>query len=127
MVRVSMAAHGALLARAKAEQRTVGAVIDRWLGVSGDVLEVSIRSTARQQQGVTGDRPARGQGDGRHTGGGKPPTVLSANIHGLNTGERPVPASTEAVLLCRCGHPGVSHRPKCLMRGCRCLAYTEVR
>lgn len=30
-----------------------------------------------------------------------------------------------AVPVCRCGHPRISHKPKCLMSGCRCLEYKE--
>ena len=42
-----------------------------------------------------------------------------------NHGDSPRRAEERAVAVCRCGHPGLSHRPKCLIRGCGCLRYKE--
>ena len=85
-IRVSEEAAAALRRLAKAEARTLVAVVDRLAGVSG--------------RGSDAGTDNHGEGSRRRVG-------------------------VADVALCGCGHPAVSHRPKCLVRGCRCLAYKE--
>ena len=82
--------------------------------------------TIRVAEAVYQELKRRAKAEGR-TLQGVVDRLLLGSGGGENHGESParVAAWTAEVSVCLCGHPGVSHRPKCLVRGCGCVAYQE--
>jgi hypothetical protein len=126
MIRVSAHAEEMIRARACAERRTIVAVVDTLLDIDvaaarrdGCTVPNERRPTARQQAQQQAQQMAVLREDAA--------VMQSWSRGGPQQASAPMPQEAPRVVLCWCKHPPVSHRPKCLMKGCGCLAFREER
>lgn len=116
-MRLSKRAADWLNKRAEVEGRSVGSLVDAWLGLTRDI---GVAALPPVPDGPT-DRSGAGA-DVRRAG--------RTRLRGRPLDEDGAVALTvervdEATDLCACGDPRMQHRPKCLRRGCGCLGFRK--
>lgn len=104
-IRVSEAAYAELYRRRRDEGRSVTVIMDRLLAVPLPSGLIESPPVAPAGSPITVARPTLTQ------------NLLPGAVAAVLGGHQ------DQVRLCDCGHGRVSHRPKCLTRGCGCKAY----